>query len=202
MEKFLEKLFDLKKIPTKFIFVLWLSSALILFVPQTILSKLNLKEFLSEYGKFIGITFIISSAFLVVTIINYFSNKISRRKIINQTKSTILKEINQLGFHEKALLREFYINGKDALQLPFDNDTVVALVNKHILYQASSTGFTYLHGVYFTYAITEFAKENLTLEAIDLPSNPTEEDKDRILNERPVWAKEKSRIEDRFNSRW
>lgn len=202
MEKFLEKLFDLKKIPTKFIFVLWLSSALILFVPQTILSKLNLKEFLSEYGKFIGITFLISSAFLVVTIITYFSNKISRRKIINQTKSTILKEINQLGFHEKALLREFYINGKDALQLPFDNDTVVALVNKHILYQASSTGFTYLHGVYFTYAITEFAKENLTLEAIDLPSNPTEEDKNRILNERPVWAKEKSRIEDRFNSRW
>lgn len=202
MEKFLEKLFDLKKIPTKFIFVLWLSSALILFVPQPILSKLNLKEFLSEYGKFIGITFIISSAFLVVTIINYFSNKISRRKIINQTKSTILKEINQLGFHEKALLREFYINGKDALQLPFDNDTVVALVNKHILYQASSTGFTYLHGVYFTYAITEFAKENLTLEAIDLPSSPTEEDKNRILNERPVWAKEKSRIEDRFNSRW
>lgn len=202
MEKFFEKLFDLKKIPTKFIFVLWLSSALILFVPQTILSKLNLKEFLSEYGKFIGITFLISSAFLVVTIITYFSNKISRRKIINQTKSTILKEINQLGFHEKALLREFYINGKDALQLPFDNDTVVALVNKHILYQASSTGFTYLHGVYFTYAITEFAKENLTLEAIDLPSNPTEEDKNRILNERPVWAKEKSRIEDRFNSRW
>ena len=201
MEKFLEKLFDLKKIPTKLIFVLWLSSALILFVPEKILTKLNLKLFLSEYGKFIGITFIISSAFLLVTIFNYFTRQIAKRKLKKETKQLILREITNLGFHEKALLREFYINSKDTLQLPFDNDTVVGLQNKHIIYQASRTGFTYIYGVYFTYAITEFAKENITLSMIELPNNPTEPERIKILNERPTWAKDKSRIEDRNNSR-
>lgn len=202
MEKFLEKLFDIKKIPTKLIFVLWLSSALILFIPEHTFAKLNLKDFLTDYGKFIGITFVISSAFLLVTLFTYLPRQFSKRKIRNEAKATILKEIGNLGFHERALLREFYINSKDTLQLPMDNDTVVGLQNKHILYQVSRTGFTYIHGAYFTYAITEFAKEHLTHEMIDLPKNPTEQDIERIRNDRPTWAKEKSRFEDRFNSRW
>jgi hypothetical protein len=181
---------------------LWLSSALILFVPEHTLAKLNLKEILTDYGKYIGIIFIISSAFLLVTLFSYLSRQISIRKLRNEARTTILKEIYNLGFHERALLREFYINSKDTLQLPMDNDTVVGLQNKHILYQVSGTGFTYVHGAYFTYAITEFAKENLTLEMIGLPQNPTEQDIERIRNERPTWAKEKSRFEDRFNSRW
>ncbi|MCP9753251.1 super-infection exclusion protein B [Ferruginibacter sp. HRS2-29] len=66
MEKFLEKLFDIKKIPTKLLFVIWLSSGLILFVPQKFLTKLNLADFLKDYGKYIGIAFLVSSAFLLV----------------------------------------------------------------------------------------------------------------------------------------
>ncbi len=202
MEKFLEMLFDIKKIPTKLLFVIWLSSALILFVPGKFLSKLNLTDFLKDYGKFIGIAFLVSSAFLLVTLINYFGRLITRKRLTKKIKASILKDIKYLDIHEKALLREFYINGKQTLQMPLDNDTVVGLVNKHIIYQASSTGFTYLHGVYFPYSMTEIALDNLTPELLDLPQNPSEEDKHRIISLRPNWAKEKSRIEDLFNSRW
>lgn len=202
MEKFLEKLFDIKKIPTKLLFVIWLSSGLILFVPERFLTKLNLTDFLKDYGKYIGIAFLISSAFLVVTLVNYIGRRISRKRLTEKIKKSILKDIKYLDIHEKALLREFYINGKQTLQMPLDNDTVVGLVNKHIIYQASSTGFTYLHGVYFPYSMTELALDNLTPELLELPQNPTEEDKHRILSQRPNWAKEKSRIEDLFNSRW
>lgn len=196
MEKFLEKLFDLKKIPSKLILVLFLSSALILFVPEHTLSKLNLKDFLADFGKFIGIIFIISSAFLLVILITYLSKQINLRKAKSDVRRIILKEINNLGFHERALLREFYINGKDTLQLPMDNDTVVGLQRKHILYQVSGTGFTYIHGAYFTYAITDFAKEHMTHEMIDLPKNPTEQDIKTLGINRPTWAKEKSRFEE------
>lgn len=202
MEKFFEKLFDIKKIPTKLIFVLWLSSMLILFVPASFLAKLNIQDFLKDYGKFIGITFIISSAFLLVTIWSFVARLFLRQKNINHIKKNILKNIHYLDNHEKALLREFYINGKNTMQMPMDNDTVTGLVNKHIIYQASSTGFTYLHGLYFPYAITELAFENLTNKMIGLPDNPTEEEKSRILSERPNWAKEKSRIDNLYNSRW
>ncbi len=66
MEIFLLKLFDIKKIPAKLIFVIWLSASLILFVPEHFLTKLNLQDFLKDYGKYIGISFIISSGFLIV----------------------------------------------------------------------------------------------------------------------------------------
>ena len=202
MEKLLEKLFDIKRIPTKLIFVLWLSSSLILFVPERFLARLNIKGFIEEYGKYIGITFIISSAFLLVTIITFGTRLVSRKRITNKIKRGILRDIHYLDIHEKALLREFSINGKQTLQLPMDNDTVVGLVNKHILYQASNTGFKYVHGAYFPYSITEFALENLTPQLIDLPENPTEEDKRRIFDSRPTWAKERSRIDDMINFRW
>ncbi|NNV55030.1 superinfection exclusion B family protein [Limnovirga soli] len=202
MEKFFEKLFDIKKIPTKLIFVIWLSSVLLLFVPQRFLTELNITDFLKDYGKYIGITFIISSAFLLVTLISFVSQHFSRNNYRNKIKKSILRDIMYLDNHEKALLREFYINGKHTLQLPLDNETVVGLVNKHIIYQASGTGFTFLHGIYFPYSMTEVAVENLKFEMIDFPTEPTEDEKRRILNERPTWAKEKSLREDRINSRW
>ena len=202
MEKFLEKLFDIKKIPTKLIFVIWLSSFFLLFIPQSLLTKLNINEFIKDYGKFIGITFLISSAFLLVTFISFITRSITRKRIRKKIRQQICRDIQYLDYHEKALLREFSINGKHALQLPMDNDTVVSLVNKHIIYQASNTGFTYLHGAYWTFSITEIALENLKNNLIDLPDNPTEDEKTRILNERPTWAKERSRIDNMFNSRW
>src|SRR6266536_411183 len=200
MEKFLEKLFDIEKIPTKLLFVICLSSALILFVPERSLAKLNLTDFLKEYGKYIGIAFLISSAFLFVTLISYVGRIISRKRLTKKIKKSILKDIKYLDIHEKALLREFYINGKQTLQMPLDNDTVVGLVNKRIIYQASTAGFTYLHGVYFSYSMTEIALDNLTPELLDLPQNPSEEDKHRIASQRPSWAKEKSKLEDLYNS--
>ena len=202
MEKFLEKLFDINKIPTKLFFVIFLSTGLILFVPNKFLTKLNLTDFLNDYGKFIGISFIISSSFLLITLINYFSKKVKNKKFKRKIEESILRDIQYLDHHEKALIREFFINGKYTLQLPIDNDTVVSLVNKRIIYQASSTGFTYIHGAYFPYSITEIARNNLTEEMIDLPKNPTEDDKIRIMNDRPSWAKDKSRFDDLLNSRW
>ncbi|MBX2966819.1 MAG: superinfection exclusion B family protein [Cyclobacteriaceae bacterium] len=202
MEKFLEKLFDINKIPTKLIIVILLSSALILFVPQQFLTKLNLDGFLHDYGKFIGISFIVSSGFTLIALWTYVTRLISRRRLSKKIKESIIKDINYLDFHEKALLREFFINGKHTLQLPFDNDTVVGLVNKHIIYQASSTGFTYLHGAYFPYTISDIANKHLTNKILELPENPTEEEKRKILDSRPNWAKERSRMDDLFNSRW
>jgi len=201
MEKILEKLFDIKKIPTKFLFVIWLSSGLILFVPNNFLIKLNLSDFLKDYGKYIGIIFLISSTFLMVTLLYYIGSLINRYRMTKKIKDSILNDIKCLNINEKALLREFYINDKQTLQMPLDNDTVVGLVNKHIIYQASSTGFTYSHGAYFPYTMTEIAFKNLTPEMIDLPKKITEDAKRRISSQRPTWAIEKSRFENLFNSR-
>lgn len=200
MDKFLEKLFDINKIPTKFIIVVWVSSGLILFVPEQFLTKLKLEGFLQDYGKFIGISFILSSAFTIIALWTYFSRLIKRQTLSKKIKNSIIDDIQNLNFHEQALLREFFINGKNTLQLPIDNDTVVGLTNKQIIYSASNTGFVYIHGAYFPYTISEFAQKYLTNELLDLPRNPTEDQIRQIKQNRPDWAKEKSRIDNLFKS--
>lgn len=112
MENFLLKLFDIKKIPTKLIFVIWISTGLILFVPEDSLSKLNLVEFLDGYGKYIGILFIISSSFLIIVFVSYLNQTFNKQKSRKQIRKSILSNISRLDFHEKALLREFFINQK------------------------------------------------------------------------------------------
>lgn len=200
MEKILEKLFDVRKIPTKLIIVIQLSSGIILFIPKQFLTKLNLDGFLFEYGNFIGISFIVSSAFTLISFWSFVAHLINKYRITKKIKKQIIKDIHQLNFHEKALLREFFINGKYTLQLPLDNDTVVGLVNKHLIYQASSTGFTYSHGLYFPYSISDIAQEHLNARILEIPENLTEEDKMRLIESRPNWAKERSRFDNLFSS--
>ena len=202
MEKFLEKLFDINKIPTKLIIVIWVSAGLILFVPEQFLTKLKLESFIQDYGKFIGISFIISSAFTVIALWTFFSRLIKRKTFSRKIRNSILKDIQNLDFHEKALLREFFINGKNTLQLPIDNDTVVGLTNKQIIYSASNTGFFYLHGAYFPFTISDYAMKHLTNELLDLPRNPTEDEVRQITQNRPDWAKEKSRVDNLYKSLW
>ncbi len=202
IENFLESLFDLRRIPGRFLLVVCLCSASILFIPDKFLLKLNLTEFIVDYGKFIGITFLISFVFVLIAVIGAVKKNISKHIMIHKTKKAILRAIENLDYHEKALLREFAINGKSAIQLPINDGTVVGLVNKHILYRASNVGGAYLGEACFPFSITEFAEERLTTEMLDIPNNPTEEDRKRILQDRPTWAKQQSYTNSLLNSFW
>ncbi len=199
MEKFFERLFDIKRIPTKFIFVIWFSSALLLFLPKKALDNLKVSDFIQEFGKFIGISFIVSSAFLLVVLGNYLYKALMHKRISRKLKDQILKELNSLDFHEKSLVREFYINGKFTLQMPMDDETVIGLSNKSIIYQASNTGFVYLHGPVFTYTLSNFVRENLTNEMIDLPAQASDDQKRWLLKNRPGWAIDKARRDNLFS---
>ncbi|KGN74381.1 hypothetical protein HQ47_04845 [Porphyromonas macacae] len=192
MDNFLQKLFDIKKIPTQLILVVWLSSFLILSFSESLITKLNLQEFLRDYGKYIGISFILSSAFLLVVLFSYITRSISKKISRTKIKKKVLENIGSLDFREKAVLREFYINNRYTLELPFTDDAVVSLLNKDIIYQASATGTFDSYGAYFPYTITELARNNLTPMMLDFPQrNTTEKDKIRKAEARSAWAKNK-----------
>lgn len=107
MEKILEKLFDLNKIPTKLIIVVWFCTSIILFVPQQFLIKLNLDGFIKEYGQFIGISFLISSGVFIISIWTYINKSLKKRKHLKKIKKSILDSLAHLDSHEKALLESF-----------------------------------------------------------------------------------------------
>lgn len=199
MEKILEKLFDIKKIPTKFLFVACVTSGILLFSPVSFLQRLNILDFKKQYGQYIGVSFLISLAFLIVILFSFFFKTLRQKFLFQKLQKQIIQNINNLDLHEKALLREFVLNQKSTLQLPFDNETVTGLVNKRIIYTVSVNGFVYLDGSYFNYSLTKLADQYLTLAHLDLSEKPTEEEKIKIWNERPDWAKTKDRIR---NTRW
>ncbi|MDQ0107524.1 hypothetical protein J2T02_002643 [Chitinophaga terrae (ex Kim and Jung 2007)] len=206
MKELIEKLFDIGKVPTKIIFTICICCGIILFVPANFLAKLNLTEFLHDYSKYIGITFITTSALLVVTFINflyhYFSRMRTEARLSKKIRSSIKKEIAQLNIHEQAVLREFFIQDKHTLNMPFTNDTVISLENKRIIYRTANIGPVYRGGPMFPYSIEDFARVLLTSELLGFPENPTEENRRKIFEARPYWAKEQQSLEQRRNSAW
>ncbi|RAJ76685.1 superinfection exclusion protein B [Chitinophaga dinghuensis] len=198
MDKILEKLFDIQKVPTKIIFVICLCSAVLLFVPSNFLTKLNLSVFLSDYGKYIGITFIITLSLLVISTLNsffkYIKNLISKRRF----KKEILVELVNLNSNEKALIREFFIQDKFAIQIPIYDDTMIGLLNKGIIYQASNIGPVDLRGAVFNYSLNALVRRNLSNHLLELPSEPTDAQRNAIIAARPQWAMD----QESMNRRW
>jgi hypothetical protein len=189
MEGFFLKLFDLKRIPAKFIFVVWASCCLILFVPEHFLSKLKLTEFLLEFGKYVGITFVITSGFLLVvlvtSVIDFFYEKKYREKLEQQIK----KSLQELDYYEKSVIREFIIIGKHTLQLPFNDESVVSLTSKGILRQHSNSNIIRGFDMRLFYSISKIAEDNLTEEMLDIPKeqNNRDELEKWLLENRPSW---------------
>jgi hypothetical protein len=199
MDKLVERIFDFNKIPTKLMLLLWIMSGVMLFFPAAFLTKLNLTEFNAEYGKFVGVTFLFTTGFLVVTIVTSIQNSIKSGNVFRRRKEEIIHTVQNLDEHEKAVLREFSINGSSTLQLPIDNATVNGLHSKGIIYQVSNTGFVYFHGSYFPFSITEIALKEI-LKNSHLVGLPTMQEgismdqRDEIIRRRPNWAKTKSQF--------
>jgi len=189
--EWISKLLDIKKVPTKIVFLFWFVSLLLLYLPSQTLQQLGLVEFKQEYGKYFGIVFLVTTSFLLIIIFTWLYKKIDDKIFINKYKKIIKDAINNLDIHEKAVLREFYIQGVNTLKVPIDNPTVSGLIDKRVLYQVGDYGQISLVGMLFSYAITETAKKHITNELLDLPrSKPTEEELNRIRDTRPEWIKQ------------
>ena len=188
MDKLLEKIFDINKFPAKIVFVICLCCAVILFVPAEFLTRLSLTGFLADYGKYIGIVFIISSSLLMLAFINYVLKVINWKVSSRRFKKRALEELQYLNMHERALLREFYIQDKFAIQIPILDETMIGLVNKGIIYPASNVGPVDLRGPVLSYSLMNFIRERLTNEMLGLPLNPTEQEKRQFIRTRPSWA--------------
>lgn len=192
MEKIIDRLFDWDKISTKLIFLLFLITGIILFIPDNYLHNLKLESFISEYGKYIGITFISTVGFLLVSFTSYIISIIRNKRATIKIKSTIVKNINQLTYPEIFALREFFINGKSTLQLPFLDETIISLENKMIIYKASNTGVSTIRGQYWAYSISEYALPYINNHLLKIPTELNDEIKAKIENERPNWSSDNS----------
>lgn len=193
-------LLDLNKVTAKTAFIILIISSCLLFFPVNLINKLQLAGFKAEFGKYFGIAFISSLAFLIVAFSNWLIRKYNSAKWIKKVNKTIEKSIQNLDMKEVAVLREFYINDQQSMNMPIDNPVVAGLLNKGILYQLSTTGMGSYSGIMFPLAIRVRAAEKLTNAILRLPSgDPTQQERQKILSERPDWAIEIDKMRSLLN---
>ncbi|SDT55972.1 Superinfection exclusion protein B [Mucilaginibacter mallensis] len=197
--KFLSDLLDLNKITAKTAFLVLIVSVCLLFLPPAFLLKLQIVDFKKDYGKYFGFAFLASAAFLLVAVLNWAQEKINVFFRKRKQATYIIKAIEKMDFQELAVLREFFINAQQSLDMPIDNPVVAGMLNKGLLYQLSSMGQMSAEGLMMPVAMHHLLKDNLKPESLGLPlTEPSQEVKNEILEARPNWAKSLARR--KFNS--
>ena len=136
---YIKSLFDFTKLPTKILFVFFLITGFIIFSNDKY-TKIFAFEKIETYKPLISIVFLISFSILIINFIIYISNLIYQKIRTNKLKKQYLKKINNLDDYEKAILREFYIQGKNSLKMPINDETIAGLLSKKILIYNSQLG--------------------------------------------------------------
>lgn len=190
---------DFLQYSKKIIFTVFVISSAILWLGEENLAFFKLEGFLQEYGKYIGIATLISGAYIIVEILLSFKNfilkyiesykiKQKQKQKEQEAETKIFNKLLDLDPHEKAVLREFYIQRKNTIKMPMDDPHIAGLLKNKILQIISQQGEHTLVGLMVNMQITEIIKSYITYDMLDMPENPTEEEKRIILQNRPHFA--------------
>jgi hypothetical protein len=194
MTEWIPKILEFLKLPTKLIASLCLVSGLLVLLPVEYLKKLHLENIETQYGTIIGITFLISSALLILELIIWVGNKIRIAWLRSKLSKTALKALNQLDSKEISVLREFYIQEQSTLLLPMNHPVVAGLIEKGILEQVGSLGENSLVGVLISLTIAPDVKPHITYDLLNLPNRePTEQEIQWVRSNRPEFMAELDR---------
>ena len=167
--KFVGPISDLGKIPTKVVLFFGLSSGALLLLPETWLRKLRLEKLAAEFGQWIGIVFLLSAVLLLLNLSAWVYRTWKTTRKQKYLKAKVIAALKELDDAEKAVLREFFIQGQNTVRMPMDEPVVAGLISKGILRPVGSVGERALAGIVFPFVPSEMARPNVTLTLVDLP---------------------------------
>ncbi|WP_029275289.1 super-infection exclusion protein B [Pedobacter borealis] len=184
------KIIETGKVSNTLIILIVIVSSTLLFANQEFIIRLKMVEFMKDYGKWVGIAFLVSSGFLLLVILSYLWKGLSAIWYGWKYDKLIVDSLNTLDPDEQSALREFIFNAS-TVALPLTNPAVASLVNKRIIYQASSHGGMSYGEICFNYTMTSKARSMLRLPMIGLPNKDpndlNEAEKLFINNNRPAF---------------
>jgi len=184
MEKYIQAIFDLKKLPSQICAVLAASGAFLFYAPQKwVLVKLNPK---SDIYVYIYIAFVISVFIVILSVILLIIKGIKALWIYIFNLAHIYKEISILDDEEKAVLREFYAQGRTTIDMPTLDEIVRDLRNKKILVSASNV---YNRGGFHPYKISDSYRKRINpVKHLNSPTiKSSTKEKRNFEDSRPDW---------------
>jgi hypothetical protein len=199
MDNFITKLLDFNKIPTKLFVLLSIVSGSLLFLPSKILENLKLSKFETDYGKYFGIAFLISTGILIMNFLIWAIKKILLFFLRLKYDKKLQTELTDLDGGEQAVLREFYLNNQSSIKLPYDDPIVKNLLGKRILIRLSDMGEYTIGGMLIAMKINDKIKNKINENTLGIPAmRNNDEKRNFIYNSRPSWAIEMERFKSLF----
>lgn len=188
----IDQIFQFFKLPQKVFVLIWIVSTILLLTPERILSFFQLASVYEEYGKWIGIISLVSFVYVLILLFLIIQKKC--RGVMNKRKQKkiAVDSLSSLTYSEKCVLREFVIQGKDVIQALREDNDVVSLLNKKIIYYASSSYMKTIYGCIVWISISPYVKkfQNDKFYGFEFDSSKSEEEvKKLVLEERPAFVK-------------
>jgi hypothetical protein len=160
---------------------------------------LKLELFIEEYGKYFGIVFLFAVGYIIFIFFTWIVKVILSIYMNKKLKM----EISKLSEPDIFLLREFFLQNKDVIEVPVENTEVIDLYNKNILMTTSENVRRYVFGTFVPVRINPIIKDYITPEIVKLPkTRPTEQEFEKIKRERPLFVSQIGYINGLFNFPW
>ncbi len=168
--------------------MLWLSlaCAALLFSPVNFLAAINLAEFSEQHANLIGLGLIIGAAYLLTQILNYFLDEAIGYLSDKRSVEVIEEKVKLLDPTERALLREFFLQGETILTLPEAEQAVKSLSKAGILEHLGNEKHYAIQGSTADFKISMRAREYLNRQVLRFPvGEPSAEEMKNLIKARP-----------------
>lgn len=138
--EWLSQVISFVKSSKKLMFGVFMVSGIIVFTPPNYLEILCLKNFKSNYGIYMGFSFLGSLILLVMEIFQLTWQKIQEWRKKCDRKHELHKVLNTLDQYEKQVLSWFFTSGtQNTIALPTTNSAVAGLISKGIIHKVGES---------------------------------------------------------------
>jgi Super-infection exclusion protein B len=181
-----------------------IASGLFLFLPRSALKALNVLQFVQNCGAYIGVVFILFLALAVVSTVTPISHLIHRKRRSLKFRNARSRALRNLDSDEKAVLREFSIQGRNTIWLPIDHPTVAGMLTNGILMPIGNYGKASPAGKLFPVKEADDVRAELNSAIIDLPESdqPSKQQIDWVIRNRPDFMPQIEQDIDVFHRSW
>ncbi|KFZ38886.1 hypothetical protein HR45_00315 [Shewanella mangrovi] len=166
-----------------------LLGALLLFVPNSLLATLKLDSLVAEFTPYIALALMGALAYVGVLAVNFLLDEAIRYLRGKRIAEQVDEKVKLLDPTERALLREFFIQGTSILTLPQDDLVVQSLLQHHILECVGNERHYAIQGPTADFKISVYARKYLNRRVLRLPSGEmSQDDLQQLMRSRPAFV--------------
>lgn len=189
-----------KKVPSPLVNILmvWVTcaTALLLFIPWDRISP-EIAERVSIYHNYLVTAFFVEITNFIARFLMNLWTSVSQRKQRETNERIIRTQIATMDYAERALIREYVLQRKSALNLPVNQPAVTGLKHRGILFQQSQTD----EDGKALFSVSRLAKPFISYKILGLSTGKmSPEQWEQIMLERPQYARPAPKIQHVYRS--